>query len=427
MRTTIGFLGLTLLLGGCFSAIPPGEISGTVTDITGDPVRGADIYLDGVLVTQSSPVGTFTIRKARPGLREVKAVLEIEGAFFRGRNRAIVYEFERTTSISIVVARLDQLGHVRGWVEDEFGRRLVGVRVFAGGPLNSWMDITDSDGEYDLKDLVSGYTYTMTASGRGYENDSTAFDAVAGKTGVVNFRLRASTNQPQGPPGNLTAIAWTSPVEPNRSREQAMAYERIKRIFDENRARRPASSRGGPGLVHLEIDLEWDFVFYEELLGYGIYRGTSPANLQPLDVLRDPLASFYSDISDELLPNVRYYYEVTLLNTSFPEVGGSESLPSLIASAVPLDDLTLFDPSLFPLTFFWMPVLNTDEYLVFLFSYYPDFQAVPIWTSPTTPGTSIPYTGPSLVPGERYYYVVLGLGFGGDSRTISKIDNFIAP
>ena len=416
-----------LALSGCFQAVKFGEIAGSVTDISGDPVRGAKIYLDGKYVTDSSPVGTFAIIEVPEGLRTVKAELRIGAATFRGTNRAQVFAFERTTSIGIVVARTDQLANLQGFVEDSFGRRLAGVRVFAGGPLNSWMDITDGDGTYRIDDLVGGYDYTVTASGRGYENDTTTFSAIAGQTGTVNFRLRYSSNQQQDPVENLASFAWTSPVAPDRSREENIAYERIKRIVDPKRSSR-VRDRGVPGVNHVEIDLTWDYEYWEELLGYGIYRGTNPTgSLTAIDFLRDPLANFYADISDELVPGIRYYYQVSRINTDFPDFIGSESPLSADTSAVPLDDLILIDPSFFPLTFRWIPTVNVDDYTVYLFSYYPDFQAVPIWVSASTGGTSIPYTGPSLDPGWRYYYVVVGAGYGGNSRTISQIDNFIAP
>jgi hypothetical protein len=421
--------GVFFFLPACKIGVATGEIAGTVTDIAGDPVRGADIFLNGRKVAQSSPVGTFVVRNVPEGEHEVRASLVINGVPYRGRNRVVVFPFERTTSVGIVVGRQDQMGGIRGWVEDEFGNRLRRVRVFAGAPLNSWMAITRDDGTYEINDLIGGFRYTVTASGRGYENDTTTVDVLAGQTHTVNFRLRLSRNQNQNAPQNLSAIAWTSPVDPNRTRDRSViiAYESLKRLLNPERTRYTSSTRGTFGLAHIEIDLTWDYQYYSELLGYGIYRGTTSGNILPLDVLRDPLANFYADISDDLRSGVRYYYQVTRLNTDFPERPGSESPRSNIASAVPLPDLFLLNPLLSPLQFFWVPVVGADEYQVFLFPQYPNFQVSPIWSSARTPNSSILYNGPPLVSGRRYYYVVVGFGHNDTSFTISQIDSFVAP
>ncbi|MBL1149736.1 MAG: carboxypeptidase regulatory-like domain-containing protein [Armatimonadetes bacterium] len=428
MKRILTLLLLTpIIVAGCVPQEFIGEISGTVTDINGNAVRDADIYADGSFSTTSSPVGTFVIRDATEGLTVVQARLTVDGVSYRGTNRAYVYAQERTNSVNIVVARVNQLGHVQGIVQDQFGRPLEGVRVFAGGPLGSWMDITDSNGAYRIDDLVAGYSYTMTASGRGYENDTTNFTANAGQTGTVNFFLRNSSNEQQNGVENLTAVAWTSPVDATRSRESARAYEAIKNHINPEREERTSHTRADPAVTHLEIDLFWDYEFYNELLGYGIYRGTSPANVQPLEVLRDPLANFYSDISDQLLENQRFYYVVTRLNTDFPNQSGSESPPSATVSAVPLDDMILNNVSYAPLTFRWQPLFNATSYTVYLYYEFPDFQVDPIWVSAPTPSTFYVYNGAPLDPGHRYWYVVVGSGFGGFSHSISQIDSFVAP
>ena len=72
-------------------------------------------------------------------------------------------------------------------------------------------------------------------------------------------------------------------------------------------------------------------------------------------------------------------------------------------------------------------MFSATSYTVYLFSYYPDYQAVPIWVSTPTSSTSTAYTGAPLTPGQRYYYVVVGDGFSGNSHTISAIDSFLAP
>src|SRR5438105_11122978 len=133
-------------LAGCqFTLGQPGEIAGVATDITGDAVRGADVSVDGKQLTRTSSNGTFTIRDVQPGTHTIRVTLTIGSTPYRGTNRTIVYSGERTTSISVVVARVSELGNMRGFAQDLGGHPLDGIRVFAAGPLGSWMTLTDSN------------------------------------------------------------------------------------------------------------------------------------------------------------------------------------------------------------------------------------------------------------------------------------------
>ena len=417
-----------LASAGCVtSSSGVGEIAGSVTDIFGNPVRGASVFLVSNLIGETSPNGTFVIREVAEGLVEVRVEFTSGGASFRGRNKVYVFANERTTSMAIVVARTNQLGNVRGNVKDEFNTPLVGIRVFAGGPLGSWMDVTDSNGDYIIRDMVGGFDYTMTASGRGYENDSTAFSCVAGSSLVENFFLRLSSNESQPRPQNVQAFAFTSPLVPTRSIEEARAYEAIKRLIKPE-LRRPAATRGTAISDHVEVDLIWNYVSTHETLGFGIYRGDSPIGLVSYDVLRDPLATFYADISDFLVPGLTYYYAVSRLNTDFPNAPNSESPLSVIVNATPVGNLLLQNVDFSPLRFNWNQVSNVDNYTVYVFSRYPDIGISPIRVLPPVSGSSAVYSGPpNLVSGNTYWYVVVGSGYGGASQTISQIDSFVAP
>ncbi len=419
---------ILFLLSGCApGSAAKGEIAGSVTDINGNPVRGAGVYIGSQLLGETSPNGTFVIRDVGEGVIEVRVELTRDGATFRGRNKVVVFRNERTTSIAIVVARTNQLGSVRGIVKDEFNTPLEGVRVFAGGPLGSWMDVTDSDGEYLIRDLVGGYDYTMTASGRGYENDSSTFSCVAGSTLTKNFFLRLSGNEIQPRPQNVQAYAFTSPVVPTRSVEENRAYLAIKHLI-KPQLKRPASTRGTALIDHIEVDLVWDYAATQEILGFGIYKGNSSIGLTQYDVLRDPLATFYADISDFLLPGSTYYYAVSRLNTDFPNAVGSESPLSSVVNATPLGDLFLQNVGFGPLRFRWDFVTDVDDYTVYVFDRYPDIEVSPIRVLGPVSGSSVNYSGPpNLVSGNTYWYVVVGSGYGGSSQTISQIDSFVAP
>jgi len=431
MKFTLG-LAASLLLAGCTLLTGvPGEIAGSVTDIAGNPVRAARIFLDGQQVAESSPIGTFTIREASVGRHTLRAEISQEGVNYRGRNEVQVFDNDRSTSVGLVIAPIAQLGTMRGNVRDKFGAPVPDIPVFAAGPLNSWIAYTNSNGDYTMEDLVGGYSYTVSASGRGYESDTTTFSAIAGQTLTLNFTLVFSNNQNQTVVSNLSAKAWTSPEDPTRRPEGA--YNAIKRLHDR---RRPAevvyTSRerhGGariPGGPQIEIDLAWDYVFNSELWGYGIFRGTNPTGtLDEYDVLRDPLASFYADIADDLFPGTRYYYQVNRLNSDFPNLNGGGPLSS-DTSAVPLDELEVRDPILLPsISLRWFSVVDVTTYTAYVFDTFPGVNVSAVWSG-TTSGTSLNYTGPA-VSGSTYYYVVIGDGFTAISSTISQIDSFVAP
>jgi hypothetical protein len=164
------------------------------------------------------------------------------------------------------------------------------------------------------------------------------------------------------------------------------------------------------------------------LLGYGVYRALSVGgNSVPIDFLRDPETYFFADLADELQENSNYYYEMTSLNVNYPDTGNSESNFSNRVLARTLDDLFLGNLTPGPLTFRWDGGSGATEYYVYLFGELPTFGSVEVYVNAAPiVGTSHVYPGPALQSGRRYYYMVLGLANGGESRTISELGDFVA-
>ncbi len=408
------------------------QISGIVTDLDGGIVRDARVWI-GTKETRTNSSGLYVISGIAQGERLVRAEVFRGGTRFTGQNVARVFGNERTKNVNLMVVAENQQAGIFGIVRDRNGFRVQGARVFAfGGGLSSSMDVTDANGEYEIDGLAAGVSYLLTASARTYNSDTTSVVLVAGQHRSIDFVLEFETNPSIPAPQNLEATAWTTPFEPTRSPAQNQAYEALKRMLDPRRAERIATSRTTVGGNHVEVDLFWDEIpsqYYHALLGFGIYRALSQGGpASAVDFLRDPNATFFADVDDDLRPFQAYYYEVTSLNTSYPDTPNSESPPSNRYGVVPLDDLVLLPELQNPLVFRWLGGSGATQYAVYLFDEYPRIAVTSIWNTESTPtsGTSQLYTGPPLQSGRRYYYVVLGSANGGDARTLSRIVEFVA-
>lgn len=404
-----------------------GGVSGVLFDVNGDVVRGARVWVDlpgtNDPETASNSSGSYALEGLPEGVNLVRAEITQDGIRYYGQNMIQVFERERSKSTNITLVRESQLASMRGTVSDRFGNVLANAKVFAvAAALSGSYAITADDGSYSMGGLQAGVNYAVSASAAGYGNDEDVVNLAPGEQRIVNFALGNETNPSLPAPQNLTAVIWTSPKEMTRGRE-ANAIEAVKRLADPRRVSRAGSTRLSQGGNWIEADLYWDELSSPQLLGYGIYRGTSPTGpLSPTDFLRDVYAIFYADLDDELIEGQTYYYEVSALNTSYPSGPGSESPPSNRYGVTALGDLTLLSPTFGPLTFRWNAANGAETYTVYVFDRYPGLGVSEIWQSPATASTSV--VGPSLPPGT-YYYVVLGVARGGDSRTISPLGTFV--
>ncbi len=437
-------LALCLLMAGCGKQQKVGIISGTVTDVEGNPVANAEVIAQGNLVSSTRTLhnGTFYLTNVPEGFTPIIARARINGTEYTGRQIAQVFPNEQSKNINIMIAPADQQGSVEGFVRDPLGRGIERARVFAGGALSSALAITDRNGYYRIDGLPSGYEYPIVASAPGYENDRRTVVIRARETSIMSFTLNYSNNRPVNAPQNLTATAWTMPraLAATRDSRQLRAYNAIRALFDErlrNRPLRPPSRANGD--YWIEIDLSWDFEQQISLLGYGIYRGRTQAELQEnaIAFLRDPLADFFADLDPALQPNVTYYYEMVALNTDFlDDLPGSSSERSNRAAARPFVPILITAPlpdervDRRSLIISWTPVERADYYLVLIYDRFPDYQVQPFYPSDLSnpgaakvfaPNTSLVYTGPPFIPGRNYYIVVLAFSNDKSTRAISPL------
>lgn len=417
-----------------------GNVAGTVTDINGDPVVGARVWITGDGATLTNTNGTFLLTNVSEGFKNVRASARIGNQQWSGVALVQVFADDTTRNANILLCLENQQGSIEGFVYAPNGSRLEGARVFAGGPLTSAMAVTDKNGYYRIDGLRGGYDYPIAASAPGFLNDKKTVTVVAGQVSAASFALAVASGTSPLTPNNLEAVVWTQPrgVTRSTSPEMANAYEAIKRAVDPKRAQHRAISRVTPIGSLIEVDLTWDFVEDSTRLGYGIYRGrnANPASVadNAIAFLRDPLADLFADLDLNLTPEITYHYQVVAVGANFdPDTGAGTSRPSNNASAKPLSPMSTFsspaqgatvsDP---PPTLRWERLNGAARYMVILFEGFPEINRDPLWRNDTIahPNNSVVYSGPSLQRGQTYYWVVVAFSADGKARSISPLWKF---
>jgi hypothetical protein len=436
-----------VMLAGCGENGKVGIVSGTITDVDGNPVADAEVFAANAVNsrTRSLHNGTYYLTNVPDRFTIIRARAVINGIEYTGQNVAQVFENEQSKNVNIMIAPASRQGAVEGFVRDALGRGIEGARVFAGGALSSALAVTDRRGFYRITGLPAGFEYPIVASAPDYENDKRTVSIVAGETALLSFTLNDSRNRPVQAPINLSATAWTMPRVLTATRSaprERDAYNAIRALFDDKpRPRRTVASRA-VGDYWIEIDLSWEYEEQNSLLGYGIYRGRTidELNRNAIAFLRDPLADFFADLDPALQPNVTYYYEMVALNTDYlNDLSGTVSGRSNRVSARPFTPIAITRP--FPnelvdgLILQWTPVPNADYYLVLIYDRFPDYKVAPYFPADLSnpgaakvfaPATSLVYTGPPLVSGRTYYAVVLAFTNDRSTCAISQIVPFQA-
>jgi hypothetical protein len=202
-----------VILAGCGDERKVGVVSGTITDIEGDPVADAEVFAANAVNsrTRSLHNGTYYLTNVPDRFTIIRARAVINGIEYTGQNVAQVFENEQSKNVNIMIAPASRQGAVEGFVRDALGRGIEGARVFAGGALSSALAVTDRRGFYRITGLPAGYEYPIVASAPDYENDKRTVSIVAGETARVSFTLNDSRNRPVQTPINLSATAWTMP------------------------------------------------------------------------------------------------------------------------------------------------------------------------------------------------------------------------
>jgi hypothetical protein len=220
-----------VILAGCGDERKVGVVSGTITDIEGDPVADAEVFAANAVNsrTRSLHNGTYYLTNVPDRFTIIRARAVINGVEYTGQNVAQVFENEQSKNVNIMIAPENRQGGVEGFVRDALGRGIEGARVFAGGALSSAFAVTDRRGFYRITGLPAGYDYPIVASAPDYENDKRTVSIVAGETALVSFTLNDSRNRPVQTPFNLSVTAWTMPRVLDRHAQQPARARRLQR------------------------------------------------------------------------------------------------------------------------------------------------------------------------------------------------------
>ncbi|MBL8047117.1 MAG: carboxypeptidase regulatory-like domain-containing protein [Chthonomonas sp.] len=436
-RLNVGLLTLAaVILAGCGgqTATRSVTVSGRITDVDGAPIRGATVTA-GSATTTSSTNGAYVLDRVLSIDQAVIAeYVDGNGVTYRGRNLARVSEGEQTISVNMMIAPTSSLARISGYVEDRFGNRIVGARVFAygGGAYSSSSAVSGDNGRFVIRDLISGVDYQLNAGAVGYSNDFDSATLNAGQERSMLFVLGDAGFPVLPAPTGLTTLAWTSQPASRDARHNA-AMTQVKSLFDPGYAtRRAAKTRLTNSAAPIEVEVEWTPLQGNNFLGYGIYRGEGSGTIVGRDYWREPLGGAYIDGDVNLRPGRTYNYQITALGTSYPEDPDAEGPRSSVVSAETLDDLFLTAPNFgtapnSSIQFRWQAGSGAESYVVYLFDEYPGPGVQSIWNNASSPTTSnvLNYSGSALAINNTYYYVVLGLANSQRSRTISAVDSFV--
>jgi hypothetical protein len=91
-----------------------GSIAGTVTDIEGDPVVGARVWVDGVGETLTNTNGTYLLTDVPEGFKNVRAATRIGNQDWTGIALAQVFADDITRNANILLCPTNLQGSIEG-------------------------------------------------------------------------------------------------------------------------------------------------------------------------------------------------------------------------------------------------------------------------------------------------------------------------
>lgn len=419
--------------------VAPGGVAGLVLDTDGNPVRGARIFFDTgtprETVTNSS--GSFALNNIPAADVLIKATVSDGTTSFYGENQIRVFPNEQVSNCNITVLRSNQIGVISGRVTTDTGIRIEGARISARPTDNSVFTtsqaITDRNGNYTLGGLWAGKAYQVVATNPGFRSSEALVTPITTGVRTVNLALGFNGDPILPTPPNFRLTSWTSPAEISRDRALGQAYVAVKTAIDKRYKVGKGSSRLTAGGNPVEVQLFWTPLDSLELLGYNIYRARGAADpFTKIEFLADPLADGFLDSDPNLRDGVSYTYFTNAVNTNYPDSNNSDGFNTAQLSVVPLGDIT--DLGVITTSgnavFRWSTVPGAANYTVYVFDRYPSVGIQPYANNFNNPslGNNFTYNlTPALVPGKRYYYVIMGANSDDSARTLSRIGEFVAP
>ncbi|MHB1455775.1 MAG: fibronectin type III domain-containing protein [Armatimonadota bacterium] len=438
-------------------------VSGTLSSINRATITGGTVWAfgDPGNTATSLASGAYELNGVRSGWQTMRASVFVNGVEWVGSTAADVLSNAPTMNVNIVLSPKTAVTDIGGVVRDDNNNRIEGARVLfttrivypaeqttsGDGPYGSIVAVTNSNGNYLLKDVPIGVTGVISASKVAFNNREYQIDTVAGGD-VVDFNLIPTngTLKPFAP--TLEAIeSYTMPNTISAlsvGKSTSTAYKMIRSYVSARyKSAIPGKStiiktQSTPNGSLMEIDLYFN-AFKDndsrDIAGYGIYRTTSPSiQFAAIDFIRDPYANFYGDMGFELTPLQIYYYAVTAVDVQFLDsnnnpAAGSESDKSNTLSITPIGQMTLVSPSDSLVvsgnpTFTWNTLTGSTKYRVMVFNQFPVTPITPVIDFTSNGGTSYTYDGLPLNSGNTYYWVILANDASGKAFSYSQIRRF---
>ena len=161
--------------------LPPGAITGQVTDAEdGSAISGAQVS-DGIRTALTDATGSYTIDDVSPGSYQV--VASKEGYQTSSSTVDVLSGNSAVADFSLSQTMVP--GSITGSVTDgEDGSPIVGATVSDGTRTAT----TDASGGYTIADVPPG-SYEVTASKAGYESLTSSLTVLSGETSVTDFSL----------------------------------------------------------------------------------------------------------------------------------------------------------------------------------------------------------------------------------------------
>ena len=161
--------------------LPPGSITGQVTDAEdGSAISGAEVT-DGITTVLTDAAGMYTIDNVLPGSHQV--IASKEG--YQTASLMVAVVSGTTAAADFSLSQIAVPGTITGSVTDaDDGSPMAGAAVTDG----TRTAVTDASGKYTLADVPPG-SYEVTASKEGYESLTSSVTVLSGAPSEMNFSL----------------------------------------------------------------------------------------------------------------------------------------------------------------------------------------------------------------------------------------------
>jgi len=430
------------------------DVIGKVTDTQGNGIPGVTIIPDsGGAATVSLGQGGYRLNNLTGNVvHRITASVQQGSTQYTGSTQVLTQSNFLVSNANILVSPANRQATIGGTVRNTNGSPLPGVQVSLALPngsasqannYSSLIAFTDANGSYMISnvpsDPPSGGALTISASIPKAQNQTFTLGSFQ-PGGIYNqdFTLSASTGQALTTPAILAVTTATEPTDSQSGRAikahvsggPASIYDQIRRRLSPAYARTAGrtAATGKRLTAHalgdyaVETDIAFDPPLSGSVLGYNVYRtqgtaataGVIPTeNAQPYDLLLDPLANYYTDVTfstnqSTTAAGSQYNFALSALNTD-----SQETPLSSVLSITPLGPLTLTQPTqgqTYPLsaTITWGPATGATKYYVDVYDQYPTVGSSPSASAGPLAATATSYPVTGLPTGRDYYVIVTG-------------------